>query len=446
MASEDVANILQGLIAGQHRRLSYAQLASVDRDRSEREAARKEQLDIEHKRLDETQRQFDLSYKAAQAVHTMSIAQQKQKMAENAMNGLPIVGEGTVVRQPMDGGGFQETHTLPQEFDQNGKPQSFTVPDKETMARQAAQHWMTQNQPIEEMKSRLQAQKEEADLAKAAAKSDDDYKKATKLAELTSDRQLAGIALHNKGLMEVAHTKGYYMIQAAKNKGDADAIDTEPLIEGIRNLTLNKETINMMPGKQKGQVVRDATALGLTIPDKKDQDLPKAFDAGMHALQRGNDFIEFVKQNPVSSRIPMSPQYNQAQQMLKELTENGVSALTVLGQGGRLSKDRIDRLQEAYTTSLSPTAGLANAAKVKNLSTLLNDALDSSISHLSPSQQVVLKSKITGVNPRGSQQGSPGISPAVAKALSNQPPGVHKLSDGTTWMKNPDGSIKQVTQ
>lgn len=170
MAQEEVNHILEGLKLGlavrQQRQELAQQQQRIEIQKKQQESEEKHR-EAENKRyidsLAEQKRQFDITSKAAQALHNVQIMQAEQSMTQNAMQGIPIAGDQVsgatppVVPQGMtqvpEG---HQLHNLP-------TGHSVVLPTPEKFAELLAARARITNAPAEEAKTREQAALQKAE-------------------------------------------------------------------------------------------------------------------------------------------------------------------------------------------------------------------------------------------------------------------------------------------
>lgn len=282
MSMLEVQEILEGLKNAQARRMQNNQLALEQQKLQQDQEAQEEELKIRHQELDQQDRHFQITAKAAMALHQMQIAEHKQKLAQDLQSGLAVPGAIPLTPQTSDG---TQVVQLPQMGDED--PSTISV-NPTAFAKTQADLARIVLEPKEE----AEAKKQDA-IGKRAQELQD--KKDAAAEQRTQE--------HDQAMLSRTQLMVMKALEAARLKNDADPqnqVDLSNYVQSAMNGGMTQDDVNKLAisKNDKQRLMSMVTSMGGTVLTK---DQKKAIDDAKTSVQAINLVDQFLNQIPDSS-------------------------------------------------------------------------------------------------------------------------------------------------
>lgn len=400
MAQEQVQGILEGLKIAQQRRAENAR-NSIEQQRLLQESdQRSKELDFQRNELGERKRQFDITTKAAQAMHNLQVLQEEQRISGNLQGGMSIPG---AVSSP----GADDQH-LSYQVPGLDNPISVLTPEALRAKQQADETAKLtpehENRMIEintqaTNAQRLASQQREDQLAQAKVVQDYENQRAATHEAGENFRTSATNAAH---------------IQAAKIGQGLEGLTPEMITpyvqQGVQG-DLTEEQLNKLPLPKgvKSAIVQGVTGAGGALLNNDEQKVTQSFTPISQIVGKLDQYNAILKQNPAMSRIPGTDAYKQTKligQEIEGLLPN--VARVIATDTGRLSNTQIQMVKgmaEPSKNFLTNDPAI-NEQRRNDFLGLSNAIVDSKLSRLPAAQRSAVKQKLglTKIPMLGGQQ------------------------------------------
>ena len=406
MGQEQVNGIIQGLIAGQQRRrdaiLATQNQQRLDQDNTNRQAEIQNQKD----RLAQEAKQFDITTKAAQAMHKLTMLQEEQRVTGNLQQGMQVPGDTKISETaPNENGDIFETHQIPGIEDQNGKPIPITIPSRETFLRQEAQKAKALATPEHEFKEEEIRHTAENALNLEGARTTAQQQNTAQIIAAENQRakeaQLA--ESQRAGQQRATQIRVAQIGQGMDPETGALAVPAEPYIQQAHNGQLSQEKLKAL-GLPKGThnaVLAGIQQGGDVLPTDAELGSVQTYSPVPQLVGAIDNYNKLLTSSPMAklkSNIPGTDEYkaaNAIQGQIQALTP-GLSRLE--SEKGKLSNTQIQMAHDLADPNNSVLSGdpVQNIKKRNALLQLANTGLDANLSRLPPGQAAILKQK-TGV-------------------------------------------------
>lgn len=459
MAQEAVNGIIQALIAAQQRRIEQFRLNQQNQQfqtqQANEVAGRQADIDARNKALDQAEEHFNVTTKAAQALHNLQLFQARMQAqqqlsgpaAAGASLGTNVAGAKLVGTSGNDADSTSGTNTwqLPPELGSNpdGSPLTVNAPSFEALTAQ---------ENAAKANETNAAHQWEIDRDNVKKGWDDARTKAT----IDAENQRAA----NRNAVDMAIAR----LKTSNNNPFGDGNPSNPnqndpqqalqtYVHGLADGTYTADDINKTFSKNKNaaQLVLTTAAQSGVVPLNKDQQ--NALKIVSQLVPNISKFDDYLSQIPNTTNTIASHVWGLANAGNSTLntTENEFDNLLpdmsrMFGDKGRLALQQMRYTQAGSSPSkFLPKA--ANVEKRNNFAASINNYLDSQLNNIPAPQRALFKQKvgltnIPMLNPDGSPQiQSPGkIGPGgLNDQMINDMLQKHNLLPGNQSNNQPGG-------
>jgi hypothetical protein len=409
MALDVIDNILKGLQLADQRRFRQAELEQQKLDRDESSKRYSEEVKHRQAELKERQHQFDVTSKAAKALHDLTITQEKQKLSEGLLKGIPIPGATTQPAAPFTTSGIPsienlnqanqvsqdyQLHTLPIQ-DSNGNPIQVTLPRPEVFAEQQANIQRKLNEPETEQKIEV-ARAAEAERLKRQQELDQSNFLRTLVTQQFEDKR-------NKERIEADNTRTKWNIASRERiaqltKGQS-GIDLDPYIQDAIDGNLTTEDIRRLPipKPQQMQLIDSVTHTGARILSNEQRDLVKEFGQLTGAIKYMDEIIQnqgSVETSKIGGYLSgtlktLDPNVTTPEE---ELKGRASVVSRFLKEKGNLSNQDINRVIGLFPSRFKPL--ITNIKKRNDYVKELDSLIESRLPNLTKEQRNIIKKRV----------------------------------------------------
>lgn len=447
MAQADVQGILEGLrihqqkvIAQRGMDIQQQQADSQREAEQSRAEQQKEQLEQQKEALKQRAKEFEITSKAAKAVHDFNIFQETQKLGQQAMSGIPITGAKATPVASSTGGepnfspvnpnqaGAQTAYTLPIQ-DSSGQPMMIgPFPKPEDVAKQQADLEKIRDRPKVDAKIEESRALQSDLLNKQNEAKDADFKKMLIQKKLDDNR--AELDRQSRERMNAA-TNAAHLAGMKLTKGlpqEWQDYDVTPHVQDALNGDLSREDFArvVLPKEVKQAIEVGVKMGGGVFLDKKQQDVAADYKAlggivgimdqllGVIPKTEAKGLLSGVKTGAVGLLHTFDKDISSLQNQLE-------GHATVIGRtvskDNRVSDQDAKRVGMGYFPKANDTYE-HNVAKRNQYVKEVNEAIDAKFSMIPKGQREILKQKLglTDIKPYGL-----GIPATAAPAQPTQP-------------------------
>jgi hypothetical protein len=387
MASEQVQQVLQSLMfKAQQAQQQQKMQQDVTQNQAENQL-KQQQIQSVQDRLQEEQRQFNLTHKATAALNDLEMQQREQNLVEGINKGVPVPGDTEISRKPIQIAtdpdtnqpvmGEMVTHQLP-------TGHQVELPSQETLNKQ---HYYQVELP--QIKAQQAAKTAEIE--------------ATKQADLTRYGMQKSIDLEKAQLHEDAETKRNDATNrtriALKQMGmDDDLADPSPYIDGVINGDMTANDVKQATKPSQARTILNSLASQNFRPiTSKQQDF-------LTQLKNTSDIIPKMDQligalpdtsNNITSHIAgLSAAFDPSISNLdNEIQGRAMPLARSIGMDkGNIPLKLLDKTIQGYV----PSKYIPKAENIKRRNDFakdLNSMIDAHLATLSPQQRLLLKKK-----------------------------------------------------
>lgn len=408
MAQEQVNGILQALRISQERRKDqFAQ--QLEQQRLNLDTQQKaDQLKQQKAELAEHSRQFDITTKAAKAMHDVAILEQEQKLSGNLQNGMAIPGAVSTPGADAD----HLTYQVPG-IDQ---PLSVLTPEANRAKQIADKTALEQPEHLNRL-DEIDAQAKNAQALALQNKSAS-LEQMQQMQQFENDRA----STHEKGEnFRTAATNATH-IQAAKIAQGLEGLTPDmitPYVQQAVHGDLTETQLNKLPLPKgvKTAITQGVTGAGGMLLNDNEQQVVQSFTPIQQIVGKLDQYNAILKANPLKARIPGTDAYKQSKLVGDEIEGILPNVARVMATDtGRLSNTQIQMIKgmaEPSKNFLTNDPSI-NDQRRNDFLGLSNALIDSKLSRLPEGQRAAVKQKlgITSIPmagaPQPQQQQQPG--------------------------------------
>lgn len=404
MAQEQVNGIIQALVAGQHARNEQIRLSQEALAQEQASESRKQTIQLEHDRLDQENKHFDISMKAAQAMKDVQTLETKLKIAGapySQVRALPGVTETpSTMTTPVTSGMHIEQQDPNNVIMNVPGLGSITHPNTAGELANTTAEVQAKQAPL--TAARLQ----EIDASKLAdearLKVQQEYENSRN--ELTRNAQIQIGKSHDAARMAAAEiAKGGTLDPELISQTASDALNGNLSVESLNKLPISKA--------HKEAIVQTLNKSGGKLPSQKQLDSVSAFAPVASMIPKILEYGKILADNPFASRTPGMDAYKRAKALQQELDLTLPNVARVIASDtGRLSNQQIAIARGAEEPTVNFLTGDAdsNLKKAKEFMQVVNASIDARLSNLPEAQRATIKAKI-GIPAFGEEAAGPRI-------------------------------------
>lgn len=402
MGQDAVNGILEGLKIAQGRRAQNLQNQIEQQRLQQSDQQHKDEVDLKTQELKQRANEFDVTTKAAQAMHKLQLLQEEQRISGNLENGMSIPGATSAPGADTN----HLTYTVP------GIDQPLTVRTPTFVNQQLGERKAAEEGPAQQAAINLQAAKQkELDTRQAEAE------KARQDREVQLQKQRDDAALLRTKTTAGARITAA-QISAAKKKDDPTLENFDP-IPHIGNVLGGGMTLDDAKKLGKGQAaaIEQGVSEGggsFVNPDQKK--FIENFGPALEVIPKIKDLNDLIAQHSLETQLPGGQHANMANTLSDQIHSGLISASSgPLGQSARALGTAIKTDMNAFTPQKGFYVGESNKQKVNAYVKLLNDTVDQKLSNLPKGQvqhikeQMGLDKYLTPDNASGSAPAAPSV-------------------------------------
>jgi len=415
MAQEQVNGILEGLKLAQSRRTANMQNAVEQARQQSQNEYQQNEIQARKDALGEQKRQFDITTKAAQAMHNLQVLQEEQKVTGNLQQGMSIPG----AQQLPDVPGVINTGT--QTYKVPGLDNPVTILSPEAYRNKQIQDRTAIEAP--EHANRMEEISTQAENARKLAEQNrtDQLTQAMAIQNSENDRA----KLERESRERVANNENGMRMQIAKmNAGlvDADGNPTSSVTPGIASNYLNQGLTGKMSaedfaksklpsGPQK--IISNAMEAsgGRFLSDKEKSNLD-SFEAIPQVFSNIDALNDLTKQKGLLAvHMPFSQAKMDTKNLQDQIEASMPQISRFLGETGRLSNQQIGMTVAALQPDLNPatSSSAVNVKRRDDALKTLRAEYEKTLSGLPEKQADIIRSqsKFHQIPFKGAQQNQP---------------------------------------
>lgn len=419
MALADVNSIMQALAARHQRVYQQQQLQLQQQTAQSENDARAAEIQQRKDELSERSRQFDITSKAAQAMHKLSMLEEERKLTENPdavrqMPGDTLVDPG----KPDANGNVFETHSLP------GVDDNITIPSHATAIKMLGEQKAAEDAPGHANRMAELQQSGETQEELATINSDREQKRLDEQLKAENARSAA----ENATRIQAAK------ISAGEDGSEADLISNYGQRAVNGDLTAEQLHNANIPKGTKTAINNYAVANSGTLISQKQQDLASNYSQAVDVFKNIDAYNDLRKNsNWLQFNTPGSQTYQQ-RKAIEGMIDSKLPSITKnFSQLNRLNVPEMNGVAQGVMPGSSVFSSNPQTNEMKRNGFLedLTHEFDSQTANLPAPQRALLKAR-TGLTQIPYLQGG---KPAVVQnvqapgASAQQPAPGQQLQD-----------------
>lgn len=420
MAMEQVQGILEGLKIAQARRADNFKVQQEVANRAQQNEQFQNDLKLRQDELAQRKNQFDVTTKAAKAMHDLQMLQEEQNLGKSLQEGNNVPGATSTP-------GADANHVV---YQIPGIDNPLTLLTPEAYRTKQIQDITAKDAPVHANRMEEIATQSQNAKDLAAQNKTDALVQMQQMQDYENKRAATHEAAENfRTQTEVASREHVAKIQQGLEGLTPDMLD--PYIHQVVNGDLTQKQLNALPLPKgvKAAIVNGVTSSGGAVLNDNEQDVIKSFTPIKQIIGKLDQYNDIIKANPTLSRIPGTDAYKQTSLLSEEI--EGILpnvARVIATDTGRLSNQQIQMVKgmtEPSKNFLTNDSAI-NEKRRNDFLGITNALIDSKLSRLPEGQRAAVKQKlgITDIPMRGKQSTGPSHLFFDAQGNQIQQPGI----------------------
>lgn len=376
MGQDAVQGILEGLKIAQARRTENMRAAQESARLQADSEYRQKQLENEAEDRKQRKNQFDITTKAAAAMHNLQLLQEEQRITGNLQSGMSIPG-----MQQTGSDTDHVTYQIP------GMENPITVLNPTAYNKMLGDRKLAEETPAFDAALKKQTVADEARAAREAEAAQANHDRTVELQKMKDASELIRTNITANSRLAAASLK------ANKDKdAELENFDPAPYLAGLANGRYTAADISKL-GKKQAQLINGLASksdvIGINDEQKK---FLEGIGPAIEPIAKMDQFNEATASDAIGSRIPFSEKRNNLTNLIDQIKSGVVSASTgAFGQSARALSQALKADTGAYTPTLDFTYSSTNKQKRDAYVHAVNDAIDQKLGNLSVAQRHHIK-------------------------------------------------------